>query len=346
MINNSEKFCQCPDGCTKRATFNISGEKVPKFCKKHKTPEMVDVCNDKCIKCTKKASCNYENEKKPLYCGKHRLTNMINIITKRCLKCTAIPSYNKPGLKTALYCFKHKENDMVDVKSKKCIENGCTKQPSYNLKDEKQALYCRVHQKTNMINVKYKKCKSEWCDSCVNPRYDGYCAYCYANLYPDNTKTKNYKTKEKEVVNYIKSKFPEYTWIADKRINNGCSKRRPDLLVDFGFQVLIIEIDENQHIDYDCSCENKRLMEISQDVSHRPIVFIRFNPDAYYDNSNNLIKSCWTFSKGQNSISVPRNKKKEWATRLNILEEQIKYWCENKTEKTVETIQLYYDCNL
>ena len=34
----------------------------------------------------------------------------------------------------------------------------------------------------------------------------------------------------------------------------------------------------------DCSCENKRIMEISQDLGHRPIVFIRFNPDEYNKN--------------------------------------------------------------
>ena len=60
-----------------------------------------------------------------------------------------------------------------------------------------------------------------------------------------------------------------------------CSKRRPDLFLDLGYQILIIEIDENQHLDYDCSCENKRIMELSQDVGHKPIVFIRFNPDEY-----------------------------------------------------------------
>ena len=67
----------------------------------------------------------------------------------------------------------------------------------------------------------------------------------------------------------------------DKKIQDGCSTRRPDLFLDLGYQIIIIEIDENQHIDYDCSCENKRIMELSQDVGHRPIVFIRFNPDDY-----------------------------------------------------------------
>ena len=53
---------------------------------------------------------------------------------------------------------------------------------------------------------------------------------------------------------------------------------------NFANQIIIIEVNENQHIAYDCSCENKRIMKLSQDVGHKPIVFIRFNPDDYEEN--------------------------------------------------------------
>jgi len=122
-----------------------------------------------------------------------------------------------------------------------------------------------------------------------------------------------------------------------------CSKRRPDLFLDLGYQILIIEIDENQHIDYDCSCENKRIMELSQDVGHKPIVFIRFNPDEYY-NDLIVISSCWGTDKKGISV-VKKSKTKEWEKRLNTLKEQITYWIhpENITTKMVETIQLFFD---
>ena len=64
------------------------------------------------------------------------------------------------------------------------------------------------------------------------------------------------------------------------------------MLLDLGYQVLIIEIDENQHEDYDSLCENKRLMEMSQYLNFRPIIFIRFNPDDYIKNKIN-VSSCW-----------------------------------------------------
>jgi hypothetical protein len=162
-------------------------------------------------------------------------------------------------------------------------------------------------------------------------------------MFPDKTVSRNYKTKEQTVVDYVKNEFPNYDWITDKKVLDGCSKRRPDILLDLGYQILIIEIDENQHIDYDCSCENKRLMEISQDLQHRPIVFIRFNPDDY-KNQNQNITSCWGINKN-GLCTIKKTKQKEWSERLFALKTQINYWLtpENNSNKTIETIQLFYN---
>jgi len=77
------------------------------------------------------------------------------------------------------------------------------------------------------------------------------------------------------------------------------------MLLDLRDQVLIIEIDENEHTSYDCSCENKHIMQLSQDVGHRPIVFIRFNPDSYRKNDTK-IPSCW--KQNTNGKCVLKNK--------------------------------------
>ena len=81
-------------------------------------------------------------------------------------------------------------------------------------------------------------------------------------------------------------------------------------MLDLGYQVIIVEIDENQHIDYDCSCENKRIMELSQDVGHRPIIFIRFNPDEYHVGESRH-SSCWGINKSGICV-VKKTHKKEW----------------------------------
>ena len=186
-------------------------------------------------------------------------------------------------------------------------------------------------------------CKSSWCERCSIKKYEGYCLNCFINIFPDRPNTRNYKTKEASVVQYILEKFPNFTWVADKKIQDGCSKKRPDLLLDLGDYLIITEIDENQHESYDCSCENKRLMELSQDVGHRPIVFIRFNPDEYYTNDGK-ITSCWGIN-GNGICAIKKSKQNEWTERLEALHSQIKYWSENKTEKTLEIVQLFYDCD-
>jgi hypothetical protein len=230
---------------------------------------------------------------------------------------------------------------MVNVVSNMCIHEGCKIQPTYNFKEKTKALYCSAHKLEGMIDVVSPKCKSNLCFTVVQKKYDGYCLYCYMNLFPDKSVSRNYKTKEYAVVEFVKTTFPDLSWIADKRILDGCSKRRPDLFLDLGYQIIIVEVDENQHTEYDCSCENKRIMELSQDVGHKPVVFIRFNPDGYEENEI-VIKSCW----GVNNKGICVIKKsKEWSQRLNALKEQISYWIhpDNITTKTIEIIQLFYD---
>jgi len=269
----------------------------------------------------------YINNKNEIvkWCGKY-LRNMC-----RCRK--ARPSYNIEGESTAICCSLCKTPEMVDVVNNRCEHEGCQKQPAFNVQGQKKGRFCGEHKLDGMVDVTHTSCKQGCNTRCNNDKYDGYCLRCFMYLFPDKPVSRNYKTKEFAVVEYVTTEFPDVDWVADKIVNGGCSKRRPDLLLDLGYQVIIIEVDENQHTDYDCSCENKRIMELSQDAGHRPIVFIRFNPDNYVNSDGSKITSCW----GTNG--------KEWIQRLNCLKESINYWInpENKTNKTVETIQLFYD---
>lgn len=331
--------------CNKRPNFNIDGEKKALYCCQHKQPEMINVLSKKCIHdyCNTLPMYNVKGQK-ALYCSQHKLDGMIDIMHKTCIyqNCIVRPNYNIEGQTKGLYCSEHKLEGMIDVLSKKCIFPDCKRQPSYNVEGQKR-LYCSEHKKDEMINVIQKTCKTYLCSSQVKEKYDGYCLFCYMHLFPDKPVSRNYKTKEYAVVEFVKNKFPDLSWIADKKVNGGCSKRRPDLLLDLGYQIVIIEVDENQHIDYDCSCQNKRIMELSQDLGHRPIIFIRFNPDDYKTDGKN-ITSCW----GQNKKGicvVKKIKNNEWSERLNVLEQHINYWINpsNVTNKTIEIIQLYYD---
>jgi hypothetical protein len=89
-----------------------------------------------------------------------------------------------------------------------------------------------------------------------------------------------------------------------------------------------IEIDENQHVAYDCSCENKRIMELSQDVGHRPIVFIRFNPDGYKDHKGTYKNT---------------NIKSRLPILLQEIETHIKRIEKEENKDYLEIHKLYYD---
>jgi len=337
MINiNSKKCIICN---VKEASYADSGEKVRKYCNDCKLLDMVNIASKKCIKCTiKKSSYAYQGEKSPKYCDDCKLENMVNIVSKYCIVCNLkLSSFAYPGEKSRKYCYDCKLTDMVNVNTKKCIVCNL-KRALYCSKDENIPKYCNDCKLPDMVNNNNKVCKTDLCSTRIsNKKYEGYCAYCFRNIFPDKPMSRNYKTKELHVVDFIKTNFTNLDIITDKQIYGGCSGKRPDIFIDLGYQIIIVEVDENQHINY--SCENKRIMELSQDVHHRPIVFVRFNPDKY-KKEDMMISSCWKINKnGICGIS----KLKEWNERLNTLKNTIEYWLKNKTEKTIEVIQLYYD---
>lgn len=190
-------------------------------------------------------------------------------------------------------------------------------------------------------------CKTPLCELRKNKKYDGYCLRCFIYMYPDKPVVRNYKTKEKSVVDYVLSNFEKekYDWICDKKVQDGCSSKRPDMILDLGYNVIVIEIDENQHKSYDTSCENSRLMTISKDIGHRPMVLIRFNPDSYTNEYGKYIESCWTLNNLGICI-IKKDKENEWKERLNSIKTLVEFYLNinNKIEQTIKVENLYYDC--
>ncbi len=286
------------------------------------------ICND----CKKRAGFNYSGEKAK-YCKTHSLDGMVNVRSKRCIaeNCDKQPIYNYKGLKKRLYCSEHKLEGMIDVISKRCITEDCDKIPYYNYKGEKQGLYCSKHKLEDMIDIKSKKCKL--CNL-TQPSLSGYCSPCFYFTFPEHVKTKNHKTRENAFMQPLKELYPDM--ILDKKINGGCSNRRPDGLIDLYTHCLVIEIDEGQHINY--SCENKRTMEIFQDLGCRPVVYIRLNPDSY-TTGDKKHKSAFITTKATGILSPVE---KEFSKRFNTLLKEIEKQKKTIPEKTISTIQLYY----
>ena len=49
-------------------------------------------------------------------------------------------------------------------------------------------------------------------------------------------------------------------------------------------------------------------MELFQDLGNKPLVMIRFNPDEYLNDKNEMVKSCWINRSGL--MAINNNKKK------------------------------------
>lgn len=347
MTNVMNKRCEF-DKCEIIALFNLEGEKLPKFCAKHASENMINIRGKRCEfdKCKFTALFNIEGES-PKFCKKHASKNMFDVIHLLCKidGCNTRPSYgleiNKP-----IYCKIHKDTTMTDVISKKCLINDCCIYASFNHEGQIGGLYCSKHRLDKMKNVLATRCKTLLCDKQARlSRYEGYCFRCFIYTFPDNPIVKNYKTKEKEVSNFIETNFPNRTWLVDRLVEGGCYNRRPDIFVDLGFQILIIEIDEHMHKRYSEECEKIRIQEIHQSYDFRKMIIIRFNPDDYIDKDNNKIKSPWTINRLNSMLFISKNNKKIWNERLQLLKEIVEFWMNNEIDENLKVIELYYNQN-
>jgi hypothetical protein len=342
MINVVDRKCGI-NGCLKISYFNLPDEKRGIRCSKHRDFGMINVVT----KTTTKKTCQFEGclispcyniqeEKRGILCFEHRAQNMINVISKKCQiqNCNKRASHNLIGL-SPIRCGEHSEPNMINVVDRKCGVDGCLKIPYFNLPDEKRGIRCSKHCDLGMIDVVTKTCKNSWCTTYAPlPKYKGYCLRCFIHEFPDQTISRNFKVKERYVTDYLKEEFATYQIIFDKAVG-GCSKRRPDAYIDLLTHVIIIEVDENQHKNYDTTCEIARINELYTDLGDRPIVFIRFNPDKY-----NKQPSCFKYLE-KTGVPVIRNAEL-WTQRLEKLRKCIQKHIENIPEETIFEY-LFYD---
>lgn len=312
------------------------------YCKSHKLPGMIDVMHKSCIidGCETRAGYNFK-DMEPIYCAKHITSkDMVSVTSKKCIvkNCSTTCTFGIPGTERT-HCFLHKLPNMVSLVGKRCEYPDCHLTPTYDFIGNK-GRWCVKHKDPNAVDVRHTMCQICYSIRANTSVYKGYCMRCYMYINPDNPIIKNYKTKEKYVAEFIRDKFTELNIMFDKRIENGVSMRRPDVYIDLSSHVIIIEIDENQHSDYDCICENKRTMELFIDAGSRHLTIIRFNPDSYFDMNGQHISSCWAFNeKGFCNIIDETN----WVNRLTVLENTINSIIKEGNTREVNIINLFYD---
>lgn len=104
----------------------------------------------------------------------------------------------------------------------------------------------------------------------------------------EHTLNRMMRYKEKSVGDYFNTKGITFS-TENKTITPECNpKTRPDYFIDLLTFGIIIEVDENQHKSYDCECELVRMINIHEAYGNK-LIFIRFNPDKYKNNKNEII---------------------------------------------------------
>ena len=272
MVNVRNKRCE-HEGCKSQPAFNVEGATKGRLCKDHKEIGMVDVKHKRCEHegCKSRPSFNVEGSTKGRFCKDHKEIGMVNVRNKRCEHegCTVRPMYGLPGLPVS-HCSTHKESNQIKHSKSTCVE--CHEQALYGLNSPQ---YCEMHKTEACRNLVERECSKCQLVNVLNGQ--GICVYC------DGYAKNAHLAKQKKVEQFLSLQDEVCDLVSvDKRIDHGaCSNERPDFVYDFGDRVVIVEVDEHQHRDRACLCEQTRMVNISQNYVPMPTIFIRYNPDKY-----------------------------------------------------------------
>ena len=310
-------ICKHPE-CKKQAVYNVLGLKK-RWCKTHKTSEMVNVAHKKCP-CGSRPSFNLPGETVGICCKVCKTPDMINVAHKKC-PCGTIPCFNLPGETVGICCKVCKTPDMIDVRNDRC---SCGTVPIFNLPWETVGICCSECKTSEMINVKHKLCPCGTrpvfnlsgesvgicCKECkttemidvVHERCPGYngekcpgdyllasgCEYCLS-CDPDDSRRDKFKKYENAFFRHVKGKIDihrrEFKVDYDP-LETTKKFARLDGIV-FGDGVIVcLEVDENGHETYACdeSRTNMVTAELLKQYPHADVCWIRVNPTTKHKN--------------------------------------------------------------
>lgn len=267
---SNQKTCE-HDGCTIRAVFGMPGE-AKKWCGTHRPSGAIDLYAVLCEHCEAQASFGPEGGK-PRYCKKHKTPDAVHVKSKRCELCDVQASYGMPGGKPR-WCATHKIDGAVDLRNKKC--EHCNTIASFGMPDERPR-WCRSHCPPGAINCRAENrilCKHPDCPTITN----GYHEFCATHDTESKRKT---RVRENQVANYLRNNGMHWTAWNKQLPETACGRYRPDFAYELATHVVIVEVDEMQHARPGYGCDNARMLDVFGAYGGLPVVFIRFNPDAF-----------------------------------------------------------------
>ena len=296
MINVRAKICEHSE-CQKQASYGFNG--TVQFCGPHKEKGM-EHAGKRCLKCNKQPHFAKPGEK-PEYCFEHKEEGMVDVVHKKCefKDCNRQPTHNYPDQKRGSRCSSHAEKGMVSVQSKKCM--SCSKTAIFGKDEFSRPSVCQDHFIEGYKNIfeerQCSKCVADYeviindvkyCfEHCPEKDYEAairrLCKYC--DIREDVSHVcaacmRRRHKKEYAIVRHLRREI-KVDFVHDEIITDQqCSRKRPDVYFELPDRVIIVEIDERQHVDYNEICECSRMSEIVGAIGGREVTFIRYNPDT------------------------------------------------------------------
>ena len=163
----------------------------------------------------------------------------------------------------------------------------------------------------------------------------------------NNSTVCDLSSKKDDFVNQMYAElFPYFKWQErNKAPINDCSiRRRPDYYTILPHHILIMEVDEEQHKQYDPKDENVRINQLSESFNDKPIIYIRFNPDKYTALDGARIGGC--FDKINGNLVV---NKELLEKRLRVVHFEVLKYCDDQCAKSclkealIKQIYLFFD---
>jgi hypothetical protein len=271
MVDVKNKRCK-HDGCVKNAVFNSPDQTRGAYCGAHKLAGMVNVISKLCAHdgCVRRPSFNTPDQTSPAYCGTHKLEGMMSVTVKKCqaASCRALATYGKDEFHRAQFCVDHKLDTSVCIAdAMRCSHTDCPEQYEFVVDTgtgTDTLKVCLAHAPPSYEASIKRMCK--YCD--IREDVPFVCVSCRQRMHK----------KEHAVVRHLRRTI-DVPLIYDESPGFECTLKRPDIRFEMPTHDVIVEVDENQHRQYEESCECARISEIVGAIGGKSVVFIRYNPD-------------------------------------------------------------------
>ena len=282
--NKQHRWCKAhrPDGaedvvnrrclqCKRQPCFGVPGES-PKWCKAHRPEGTEDLLNNRCKanECKLRACFGVSGEK-PQWCSRHKPDEVEDIVNIKCEHCKRAPVFGLPGTKRRRWCAEHRPEGATDIVNKRC--EHCDTVACFGMPGERPE-WCSRHKPAEAVDLRSRRCAFPECDLLTKGTHK----YCASH---DTERRRKTRVRENQVANYLRDQGFHWTSWNKQVQETACGRYRPDFAYELNTHVVLVEVDEFQHARPGYSCDAARMLDIFGAYGGQPVVFIRFNPDAF-----------------------------------------------------------------